>query len=232
MNGLVDIYCDESCHLENDGHSAMVLGALHLPDARRKEVVGRIADIKRRHGMPPEFEFKWTKVSPSKLQMYMDLIDYFFDDDDLRFRCVIAPNKSALDHNKFKQSHDEWYYKMYYYLIGHLMKPRSRYRIYLDIKDTRSNLKVEKLHDTLCNSTADFSRKMIERVQQVRSHEVAQVQLADLLIGAMSYHARGLSTSKAKNRLVSRIAARSGYTLSKSTLYKEDKFNIFYWQAS
>lgn len=232
MSALVDIYCDESCHLENDGQRAMVLGAVHLPDARKKEVAQRIAEIKRRHKMPADFELKWTKVGPSKLQMYMDVIDYFFDDDDLRFRCVVAPDKTALDHGRYGQNHDEWYYKMYYTLINVLLKPRSTYRIYIDIKDTKSNIKVDKLHETLCNSALDFSRKMIERVQQVRSHEVSQIQLADLLIGAMSYKARGLSSSAAKNKLVSRIASRSGYSLGRSTLYKEDKFNIFYWRAS
>ena len=164
--------------------------------------------------------------------MYLDVVDYFFDDDDLRFRCVVAADKAALDHDRFKQSHDEWYYKMYYTLISFLLKPRNTYRIYIDIKDTKSEEKVEKLHETLCNSALDFSRKMIQRVQQVRSHEVSHIQLADLLIGAMSYKARGLNTSDAKTKILKRIASRSGYALDKSTLYKEDKFNILYWHAS
>jgi hypothetical protein len=232
MRPLINVYCDESCHLENDGHSAMTLGALWLPDDKKAEISSRIADIKRRHKMPSDFEVKWTKVSSSKLQMYMDLVDYFFDDDHLRFRCVVAPDKSALDHGRFGQSHDDWYYKMYYQLISVLMRPKYQYKIYLDIKDTRSKAKVKRLHDTLANSALDFSRSMIKHVQQVRSHEVGPVQLADLLIGAMSYKARGMGESASKRKLVERIAARSGYSLAKSTLPSEEKFNILIWQAS
>ena len=29
MNKTYNIYCDESCHLENDGKRFMVLGAVH-----------------------------------------------------------------------------------------------------------------------------------------------------------------------------------------------------------
>ena len=31
MTESIHIYCDESCHLENDGMKAMVLGALWCP---------------------------------------------------------------------------------------------------------------------------------------------------------------------------------------------------------
>ncbi len=54
-----------------------------------------------------------------------------------------------------------------------ILTPHATYRIYIDIKDTRGAAKVRKLHDVLCNNQYDFSRKIIERVQQVRSHEVA-----------------------------------------------------------
>ncbi|NHQ60865.1 DUF3800 domain-containing protein [Chlorobium sp. BLA1] len=31
MSEIFNIYCDESCHLENDRHKAMVLGAVWCP---------------------------------------------------------------------------------------------------------------------------------------------------------------------------------------------------------
>jgi len=227
-----NLYCDESCHLENDGQKAMVLGAISIPDHKRGEIKSRIHAIRQRHGVSNVFEFKWTKVSPSKTNLYRDLIDYFFDDDDIRFRCVIIPDKNSLDHVKFDQTHDDWYYQIYFQLLKYIIKPQHSYQIYLDIKDTRSSHKVSRLHEMLCNSQLDFSRSIIKRIQQVRSHEVNFIQLTDILIGAVSYKARELNSSSAKQSLVEHIMTRSRYSLTKSTLPTEEKFNIFVWQPS
>ena len=67
--------------------------------------------------------------------------------------------------------------------------------------------------------------------QTVKSSEVAIVQLADILTGAVSYVARGLATSEAKLELVKKISARSKYSLTRSSVFKEEKFNIFYWRS-
>jgi hypothetical protein len=159
-------------------------------------------------------------------------MDYFFDDDDLCFRALIVPDKSRLCHQAFGQSHDDWYYKMYFDMLKVIFNPRSHYRIYLDIKDTRSAGKVAKLHDVLCNNFYDFSRTIIERVQNVRSHEVEILQVADLLIGAVSYVNRGLSGNAGKEALIARMRERSHYCLTKTTLLREEKVNLFRWLAS
>jgi hypothetical protein len=227
---IVNIYCDESCHLPNDGHQYMVLGAVTCPVEKTREVSKRLREIRERHHLPAAFEVKWTKVSPAKYAYYQDLVDYFFDDDDLAFRALVAP-KAGLDHNRFDQTHDDWYYKMMYQLLTRLLVPGSSYRVYLDKKDTRSGLKVEKLHRVLGNKIHDFDRRIIERVQIVESHDVFQLQLADLLLGAVAYANRELTSSQAKVDLVGRIRARSGYELTRSTLVREQKFNVFHWRA-
>ena len=78
----------------------------------------------------------------------------------------------------------------------------------------------------------DFSREIIERVQIVRSHEVEILQIVDLMIGTISYVNRGLSDSAAKLALVERIRKRSGYELTRTTLLRENKVNLFRWSAS
>lgn len=232
MSEIFNIYCDESCHLENDRQSAMVLGALWCPLDKTREIAVRIREIKRKHRVAPAFEVKWTKVSPGKKQLYLDLLDYFFDDDDLHFRGLVVPDKTKLNHAAFPgQDHDAWYYKMYFDMLKVILSPKGRYRIYLDIKDTRGAEKVKKLHDVLCNNLYDFSREIVERVQLVHSHEIEQLQLADLLIGAVSYMNRGLHSNAGKQALVDRMRQRSGYSLTKTTLLREDKVNLFRWQA-
>jgi len=229
---IYNIYCDESCHLENDQQNVMVLGAIWCPLDKSKEIAIRIREIKRQHSLKQNFEIKWTKVSPAKLHFYLELVDYFFDNSDLHFRALIVPDKAKLRHTEFNQSHDDFYYKMYFDMLKIIINPNAIYRIYIDIKDTKSAQKVEKLHEVLCNNRYDFSRSIIERLQTVRSHEIETLQLTDLLIGAISYVSRGLDTSHAKSSIVQRFRNRSGYRLTQSTLYREDKVNLFYWHAS
>jgi len=231
VSNVVNIYCDESGHLQADGHPFMVIGAVWCPLDKSREISVRLREIREKHGLPSAFEIKWTNVSPAKVEYYQDLIDYFFDDDDLKFRGVVA-DKRGLNHQHFNQSHDDWYYKMMFQLLSRLLSPGSSYRIYLDKKDTRSGDKVRRLHNILSNNMLDFDHRIVERVQIVESHDVMQLQLSDLLMGAVAYANRELSGSSAKLQLVERIRARSGYSLKKSTLLREDKFNLFHWSGA
>ncbi len=226
MTAIYNVYCDESGHLEHDQIPVMVLGAVWCPLDKTVEIAARLREIKARHGLSPAFEVKWTKLSPAKQAFYLDLLDYFFDDDDLHFRALIVPDKSALRHENFRQSHDEWYYKMYFNMLKALFSPDAEYRTYLDIKDTRSAARINKLHDVLCNNIYDFNKRIVARVQTVRSHEVEQLQLADLLIGTVEYANRGLYGNSAKIALVDRMRKRSGYALTQSTLPREEKVNL------
>ncbi len=226
----INIYCDESNHLQNDGISAMVLGAVYAPQEKVAVANKRIREIKQKYNISPSTEMKWVKVSPNKLQFYLDIIDYFFDNDDLHFRAIII-NKDGLNHGAFNQSHDEFYYKMYFELLSKILDPQNKYSIYPDIKDTRGRQKIKKLHEILANSMYDFNGNIIQRIQQIRSHEVEVLQLADLLIGAMQFLNRKDMKSQAKKTIIERMKARSGYDLLKSTLVREEKTNIFYWKS-
>lgn len=229
MNGDINVYCDESTHLPNDGQPFMVLGAVVSPVRLTKDISHRLVELREKHGLPRDFEIKWNKVSAGKLDFYLDVVDYFFDDDDLEFRAVVAP-KARLDHARFGQSHDDWYYKMMFYLVRNVISPTGKSHIYLDKKDTRGGIKVGKLHEVIANAVYDFDRRKIHRVQIVESHHVGLMQLADLLMGAVNYANRDLHTSEAKLRVVERIRERSGIQLTRSTLPSAAKFNVFCWQ--
>jgi hypothetical protein len=228
----INIYCDESGHLERDQVPVMVLGALWCDADKAREIAVRIREIKQEHGLPRYHEVKWTKVSPRQRAFYLALLNYFFDDDDLHFRAVVVPDKGKLDHGRFRQDHDTWYYKMYFQLLSALINPSANNQVYLDLKDTLGKSKVDKLHEVLSNNLYDFDRRIIRRIQTVRSNEIEQIQLADLLIGAVSYANRNLVTSSTKVALVERMRERSKHTLTSTTLIQERKVNVFVWGAS
>ncbi|MCK4624138.1 MAG: DUF3800 domain-containing protein [Phycisphaerae bacterium] len=229
---IVNIYCDESCHLENDRQCAMVLGSLWCLKVRAAELNRQIAELKIEHRLSRFFEIKWNKVSSSKLPFYEALVELFFNTPTLHFRGWVIPDKSILRHDNFAQTHDEWYYKMYFNMLKIIIRGGNVYHVYLDIKDTRGQKKLKKLHEVLANANYDFQREMIAKMQHVHSHDIGLLQLADLLIGAVSYHARGLAGSPAKRRIVEMIQQRSGFSLDRNTLPSETRFNLCIWQPN
>ena len=180
--------------------------------------------------MKPYFEVKWTKVSAAKQEFYLELVDYFFENQDLHFRALVVPDKSKLDHKAYAQDHNIFYYKMFFYVLRNILVSDNRYRVYLDIKDSLGREKLDVLSDTLHNARYDFDRKLIEHVQHIRSHEVEQLQLTDLFIGAIGYANRGLSGSEGKLAVIKHVRQRSHKTLVRSTLPSEQKLNIFIWE--
>lgn len=231
MNDSYSIYCDESCHLENDGQDVMVLGGVWCNTSYKKEIYSRIRDIKEKHGIPKYTEMKWTKISNGNVGAYLDLVDYFFDNQSINFRCLVVPDKQELNHRKYKQTHNDWYYKMYFDMLKNIITKDFSYDIYLDIKDTIGGTRTALLKEILSNNVYDFDKKIIRRIQLVRSHEVELIQLADILMGAVMAENRGNTGSAAKIQVINKIKERSGITLTKSTLPSERKVNIFIWTS-
>ena len=230
-----NVYCDETCHLEHDGINVMAIGAVWCPQNKLLKINQRISQIKNRHDVPNKMELKWTKISPGKFELYLDLVNYFFDDDDLHFRVIVIPDKSKLDHVKFHQTHDTWYYKMYFDMLKMIFIPTESYEVYIDIKDTNTHDRAQKLKDVCNNSMYDFSGRIIRRIQPIKSEEIQIMQLVDILVGATGYENRifpkDFIKSQAKQNIINLIKKRSGYTITKTTLQREEKFNILVWNA-
>lgn len=228
MSDLINIYCDESCHLEHDRQPLMVLGAVWCPADKSAELARRLRELKAAHRMPERYELKWTTVSKGREVYFRDVLDLFFDQGNLHFRALIAA-KDGLRHDDHGQTHDVWYYKMLFEMLKVLLDPEKRYRVYLDYKDTHGSRRIAKLHEVLSNSLYDFSREIVERVQLVRSHEVELLQLADFLIGVVGYLNRGLTQNPTKAALVARMKERSKLSLTRTTLLRADKVNLLRW---
>ena len=222
---IYNIYCDESCHLPNDNIRYMVLGGIKCLKSSRKQISKDIENIKKKYNISKYNEIKWQSISKNKLNFYLDLVDYFFSNDDLSFRAIIV------DKNKVKLNQDQkfidFYFKMYFYVLSWLITPKTKNNIYLDKLDSKSSYRVKQLHKVLCNSKYDFDLKNVQKVQNVSSYECNILQLTDLFIGAISYKNRNLNNSQAKLSVINKIIEKSGYDLKKSTILGERKFNIF-----
>lgn len=219
MNKTFNFYCDESTHIENDGHPFMLLSYVATPYNQLRIHNQNIRKLKREHFF--KGELKWSALSKSQYPFYNDVIEYFFA-TDLRFRCIII-DKEKMRHQDFNQTHDQFYDKMYYQLLNKKLEPNNYYNIYIDIKDSYSYLKAKSLKKYL---ERDYQN--IRNLQVIRSYESELMQLSDVLMGAINYKLRGLNKVTSKNKLIEKIEHLSGKTLMHSTPPFESKFNLFF----
>ena len=182
---LYTVFCDESCHLQKDNSSIMVLGAMYCLSEKRKQIYSDIRAIKKKYGLSSYFEIKWTKVSESKIEFYLELLDYFWKNNDLHYRGLVATGKDKLNHKEYNNDdYDLWYYKIYFRTLDPIIRQENEYHILLDIKDTKGGKRIQKLKEVMCNNIYDFNGEVITHIGQINSMESEIPQLADLLNGA------------------------------------------------
>lgn len=218
MSKTFNTYCDESCHIENDHKKYMFLGSTSVAYNQVKFHTAQINEIKKKHSFYGEI--KWSKVSKSKLRFYLELVDYFFA-TDLQFRSV-GVEKAKINNQAFNQSYDDFYYKMYYYLLNHNINSLYNYNVYLDIKDTLSAYKVNKLKVVLNTKFGVF-----RTVQNIRSHESIIMQITDFMMGAISYlHNDDKKINIAKVQIIDKLRHHCKDQLM-NTNYS-NKMNLFF----
>jgi hypothetical protein len=245
---IYNFYCDESCHLPmaTDGLSldsarqVMAIGGVWCPRERVREFTERLRAVKVRHGLGRTFELKWQKVSPAKAALYLELLDVFFAEEDLHFRGAVVPNKQAFfDFHKEASlggDHDGAYYRLYFDMLKVVFDPRISYHIYLDAKDTRGRFKLADLRRTLNSKFYEVPAHVIGRLQEIRSHESDLLQLADIILGALTFVHRGMheipDANAGKIAIVRHLQEKTGYSLQRSTLHGESKLNLWVWHES
>lgn len=234
-----NVYIDESCHLENDKQPVMLVGCVKVQASEKIRLGQLFNEIRKSYKSPTEL--KWNTLSQSRLRLYTALIDAFFMETGLSFRCVLIKNKSNLDHEAFNQGdHDQFYYKVVYQLLNTpwMMPSQSGdgdlniYKVFLDIKDTRGRERLTKLKDVFDTKHEGFSQ--FKSFQHLHSHDSFWIQLTDFLMGAVSYKARNADVKPAaslvKKAVVDYLEKESGYSLNQGTPPWESKFNIFDFQ--
>ena len=95
-----NIYCDESCHLENDNIPVMALGAVSCERRYVRELSNSVRRIKAKFGLSSDFEIKWTKVSPAKERFYLEVIELFLTITDCDFEGLLyLIKRKSIIHN-------------------------------------------------------------------------------------------------------------------------------------
>jgi len=221
-----DVYCDESgpelLHSLNPKARYMVIGSLWLPEALRTESKVALHNLRHRYGIGSEF--KWRKVSPSKLAFYRDAVDWFMGvGPELRFRAIVV-DRTRIDLVKFHEGDGELgFYKFYYQLLLHWTRECNEYGVFCDYKRNRLPDRLKTLEQ--CLNHANLASTL--KVQAIRSDESVFIQLCDVLTGLTQARYNDIQTmGAAKRGLLQHFEERLGHPI-RATSRDEQKFNVF-----
>lgn len=227
-----DVYCDESrpdlLSSGNPQATYMVIGSIWLETSNRqtfKDEIHKLRDDFKIGG-----EFKWQKISPSRLDFYKALINWFVDKGDtLRFRCV-AVNHKKVNLVRFHQNDQELgFYKFYYQMLHQWITDFNRYHIFCDYKVNREKNQLHILKR--CLNYTNLSAKT-EDLQAIRANESVLIQLADVLTGVAASKLNEFDLqSYAKKEIIAETERKLGRTIA-HTNRNERKFNVFVMDLS
>ncbi len=223
MSKTFNLYCDESTHLIHDGHPYMLLSYISIAYPQIRLAKEEIKAIKRKFNYTEEL--KWTNVHSATYKVYAELVDWFFM-NDLEFRTVVV-DKSQIDEQRADYSFNDFYFRMYFQLLHTKVDFQNRYNVFLDIKDTCSGEKLEKLKKIMNYNSS------IGTLQFIPSRESVFIQLADVLMGAINYNLRIQKGDVkgnviAKLKLIEKIKRHSNISLNTTTPLSRNKFNLFF----
>lgn len=221
-----EVYCDESAIealTNNDEHAYTGIGSIWMPKTYREKFKLDIKKIKEKHNY--NHEFKWKKVSPSNKDFYLDLIDYFFRSDKLRFRIILIES-DKINHEKYNERDPELgFYKFYYQLINHWIFDFNDYFIFTDFKKNRDKSRLNIFKQVL-NRANLFSE--IKQLQELKSVESLGIQFADFLTGLVTskfnQHYKPNGTKEKIIHIIEKEHLKKEIT---HTPKWEEKFNVF-----
>lgn len=186
-------------------------------------------------------ELKWTKVSKGKLLTYKKFIEFFLTSAQADFRCVVL-DTHALDYKGYHDGDKElgFYKFLYFFLSRNIEKDykyrevHSPYQIFIDRRRKEGDVEVGRLSalKTILNNRLDDScveviAPCVKNVEAIDSLESPEVQIVDVILGAVGYAWEGFQTSPAKLALIKHIENLFGLRLKDETPYLTERINIW-----
>jgi hypothetical protein len=227
------VYCDES-HLSP--FSYRIQGGVWVRADGLRPVRAAFTQLRKKH--PKAGEMRWGKVDGKEpWRVYLDLVDLFFNSDIgpyLSFNCLVVNAEDDASSNGDKHERDLGFYKAYWTLLSHRLKPNCTYHVRLDQRSSPRAKDPEVQLQARLNSTG-FSKGAYWDVATCRgecSKQEDLLQLADVFLGAIGWAWNGRrSRCGAKPLLEQYITSKLGWRgLDQSTGMGASKFNV--WKYS
>lgn len=223
-----NIYCDES-RVENIDSKKMVIGALFLPRKEKERITNSIKKIFKKYKFLQEL--KWSKINKEQKIFYKSIIDFFIEEKDLSFRCIIV-DKSKVKYDQYHNNDEELaFFKFYYLMLRSRLSDDNQYYIFLDKKPTRDKNRARALHSFL-ESYILLNRTNcnIKHLQAYSSEENILIQLSDFFTGLMGFACNYKNKESVKLTLSLYLRKKLGRNmLCRTTALYEEKFNVLVW---
>lgn len=229
------VSCDES---GTGGARYYGFGSLWMKYQRRGDFVRDMRAIWNEHGY--EGECKWTKTNSKKYHaFYRDVIDYFFSREWLAFHCLVI-NKAIVKKELHGGSYDLAMRKHYTKLITNKIKAcvsahpkrNHEFRIWVDVLPSSYD-RANEVMEIIANRELQLSFGrigLVESVIEKDSKDAVQIQLCDLLLGAVMESWQQKALSDGKLDIQKFIAGYLGWPdLRSDTKPTERKFNVWFF---
>lgn len=189
---------------------------------------------------PTRSELHWVKVSRGKIETYKRFVDFFATYPGTDFRCIVLDTRT-IDYDTYHEGDRELgFYKFLHFFISRNIEKDARYRgvpgpyqIFMDRRRMGDEVEVGRLQDLKSflnrrlNHRCEGGGDIVRNIEAVDSKQSPEVQLADILMGAVGYSWEGFQTSPAKLELVAHIEETFGLRLNEPTPYLSEKVNIW-----
>jgi Protein of unknown function (DUF3800) len=235
-------YCDES-GISGD-HPYYGFGALIMRYQRRGDF---IRDFRDMAGARNWGEVKWTKTTQGTLGYYKRIVDYFFRAPHLYFH-VIVVRRDWVNVKEFHEGSYDLARRKHFtqFLVNKVNlalkadpKREHEFRVYVDpiasaypkadevVHKVSNSMLAQKLEEHPAIYAA--RQAQIEDVYTVNSKDRPEIQVCDLLLGAVVEAWNGRSTASQKRELKAHVASYLGWDhLKRTTFASERKFNVWY----
>lgn len=230
-----NIACDES---GVDGARYYGFGSIWMKWQRRGDFAKLISDLREKHNC--QDEIKWQKAHSKQFRnFYLELIELFFKKEWLAFHCIII-KKADVNKEFHNGDYDLARRKHFNLLLNSKIKSvlkahpgrECQFRVVVDPIASRYK-KADEASHIITNhqvNKATHLNDVIDSYVTKDSKESPQIQLCDLLLGAVMAAWQKKSTSEGKGIIINSIAEHLGWNdLDADTNPAERKFNIWYF---
>ncbi len=202
----------------------MAIGGLWVPRDQKAKLTKTLRQTFRSNNI--HSEVKWSKTSARYLDAYKRAVDFFFEQQSLRFR-VIVVDQQRVNVKKYHGGDDELgFYKFYYQMLIKWIEPRNEYLILLDFKQNKGADRYTELRKILRSAAPAWTT--INDLTVIDSSVTPLAQLTDLFTGAVAA-CWSMEPSGPKRELAQYIATQIGIPSLKTESVGPGlaKFNIF-----